>query len=305
MAVNRYDQASRHLARQAGGSLWPWLLDLSADEVRFERLLQTHFTLPGFPERVGDTVAALTDLQSGGRPWAVCLEFQSEPDFDMSDRLLVILGLLRLTEKPSAESGDRYWVGAVVVNLTGRGQAERDLHWSGAGLRLLLEPREWNVPDVEAAQVLRQVEEGAAPVEALAWLPLMQGGSDSAMIRRWLELARREKDSRRRADLGLVLVFAELANCQDVWRKALEGWDMKESQIVKEWEDKARREGEAKGKTEGKAEALLQFLQKRFKTVPDDLRTAILAAQEDRLTGWLDVAFTARSLRRFRAQAGL
>ena len=42
---------------------------------------------------------------------------------------------------------------------------------------------------------------------------------------------------------------------------------MRESQIVKAWEDRAHREGEAKGK----AEALLQFLQKRFKTVPDDI----------------------------------
>ena len=216
MAVNRFDQASRHLARQAGAPLWPWLLGLSAEQVRFERLLQTHFTLPGFPERVGDTVAALIDLQGSGRPWALCLEFQSEPDFDMSDRLLVVLGLLRLTERHSAESGDRYWVGAVVVNLTGRGQAARDLHWRGAGLRLLLEPREWNLCDMEAALVLRQVEEGRAPVEVLAWLPLMQGGGELAIIQRWLELARGVTDPRRRADLGLVLVFAELTECRDV-----------------------------------------------------------------------------------------
>ena len=301
MAANRYDQASRHLARQAGAPLWPWLLDLTAAQVRFERLLQTHFTLPGFPERVGDTVAALTDLQGGGRPWALCLEFQSAPDFDIPDRLLVILGLLRLTERPSAEAGDRYWVGAIVVNLTGRGSAQRDLHWRGAGLHLLLQPREWNLEELDADQVMNQVERGAAPVEVLAWLSLMHGGSDPAIIQRWLELARRVTDPQRRADLGLVRVFAELTNCQDVWRKALEGWDMQESQLVKEWEDKARREG----KIEGKAEALLLFLQKRFKTVPDDLRGAIMAAPEDRLTAWLDLAFAARSLRRFRAQAGV
>lgn len=84
---------------------------------------------------------------------------------------------------------------------------------------------------------------------------------------------------------------------------------MKESQIVKEWEDKARREGEARGKVEGKAEgkaeSLLQVLQKRFKKVPDDLRAAIVAAEESRFTGWLDIALGARSLRRFREQAGL
>jgi hypothetical protein len=31
MAANRYDQASRHLARQAGGPLWPWLLGLAPE----------------------------------------------------------------------------------------------------------------------------------------------------------------------------------------------------------------------------------------------------------------------------------
>src|SRR4051812_40892197 len=106
MATNRYDQASRHLAREAGEKLWPWLLGLSSEQVRFVRLLQTHFTVPGFPERVGDLVAALTDLVGGSRPWAVCLEIQTEPDFDMSDRLLVTLGLVRRTERPSVEVGD-------------------------------------------------------------------------------------------------------------------------------------------------------------------------------------------------------
>jgi hypothetical protein len=298
MATNRYDQASRHLARQAGGALWPWLLGLTKEQVRFERLLQTHFTLPGFPERVGDTVAALTDLEGGGRPWAVCVEFQSEPDFDMPDRLLVILGLVRTTEHPSEEPGDRYWVGAVIVNLTGRGLAQRDLEWRGAGLRLLIQPREWNLEEVDAGRVMREVEQGRAPVEALALIPVMSGGSNPVIIKHWLELARRQTDPQRRADLGLALVFAELVNRQDVWREALEGWNMKESQIVKEWEDKAR--------AEAKAEMLLQVLEKRFKTIPDDLRTAILTMQDpQRLTTWADLAFSTRSLSSFRKKAGL
>ena len=64
MATNRYDQASRHLARQAGGRLWLWLLGLMENQARFERLLQTHFTVPGFPERVGDLTAALRAIRA-------------------------------------------------------------------------------------------------------------------------------------------------------------------------------------------------------------------------------------------------
>ena len=54
MAVNRYDQVSRHLAREAEGRLWPWLLRLPAAKVGFRRYLPTQLTVPGFPERISD-----------------------------------------------------------------------------------------------------------------------------------------------------------------------------------------------------------------------------------------------------------
>jgi hypothetical protein len=294
MATNRYDQASRHLARQSGARLWPWLLGLTARQVRFERLPQTQFTVPGFPERVGDVAAALADLENGGRPWAVCLEFQSEPDFDMADRLLVELGLVRLTQRPSDHPGDRYWVGGVVVNLTGQGSAGRDLEWRGGGLRLLLRPREWNLAALDAARLLTAVERGLAPAEAMAWVPVMQRGGDPAISRRWLRLAGGQADPARRADLGLAGVFAELVGREDAWRQALEGWNVKESPIVKEWENMAT------------ANALLEVLQTRFKDVPADLRAALLAEQDSqRLTSLIQLAVKARSLGGFRKNAGL
>ena len=81
---------------------------------------------------------------------------------------------------------------------------------------------------------------------------------------------------------------------QDVWREAVKGLDMKEPQIVKEWQAETR------------AEDLLQILQQRFKAIPDDLRTAILAVKDlDRLTPWINLAVSARTLRTFRKQAGV
>jgi hypothetical protein len=75
-----------------------------------------------------------------------------------------------------------------------------------------------------------------------------------------------------------------------------------ESQVVKEWTAKARAEGEAKGK----AEALLDVLQERFKAIPHDLRTAITAVNDaDRLRGWIVLAVKERTLRKFREKAGL
>jgi len=310
MPSNRYDQISRHLARQAAGALWPWLLGLPARQVRFGRYLPTQLTVPGFPERVSDTIAELFDLEQGGRPWAVPVEFQSEPDFDMPDRLLVILGLLRLTQRPSPEVGDRYWAGAVVVNLTGSGSAERDLEWRGAGLHTLLKPRELNLAELDAGVVMDQVERGKAPCEVLALIPLMHRGADPDMIDRWLGLAGSVPDAKRRAELVLARIFAELVGRQDLWIKALEGWQMQESptigRLLAEAKAEAKAEGEARGEARGRAEALLQVLRKRFKRVPADLRTAILAVQEpERLTAWVDTAITADTLRLFRQQAGL
>jgi hypothetical protein len=278
--------------------LWPWLLGLTPKQVGFQRLLQTHFTLPGFPERVGDLAAALTDREDGSQPWAVCVEFQSEPDFDMPDRLMVVMALIRLTERPSEEVGDRYSVGAVVVNLTGKGSARREHHWRGAGLHVLVQPREWNFAEVPADLVMRQVADGLAPLEALAWIPLMLRGNDPGIIEQWPILARRETNRQRRADLGLALVFAELVGTDKLWARTLEGWNVRESPFLKQQEDRAL--------AKGKAESLLQILQQRFKTVPDDLSTAILEVQDlGRLTSWINLAVSARTLRTFRKQAGV
>jgi hypothetical protein len=298
MAANRYDRASRHLGRQAGALFWLWLLGLNKQQVRFLGPLQTHFTLPDFPERIGDLVAALADLEAAGPPWAICAEFQTEPDFDMPDRLLVILGLLRLTARPSEAAGDRYAVGAIVVNLTGQGLALRDHEWRGAGLHLLIQPHEWNLEEVDAELVMRQVENREAPVEALAFIPLMKGGNEEGMMQRWVTRARRERNPRRLADLGLAQVFAELVGTEDLWRETLKGWNMRESPFLKELEDQAR--------AAAKAEDLLQILQERFEAVPGDLRSAILGVQDlQRLTAGLSLAIKVRTLASFRKKAGL
>jgi hypothetical protein len=114
------------------------------------------------------------------------------------------------------------------------------------------------------------------------------------MIQRWLQLAGQETDQQRRGDLSMAKVFAELVNRQDVWRKALEGWNMKESAIIKEIVN------------ETKAEMVLHALEKRLKSVPEDLRSAILAVQDSqRLDELHDLALESRSLHRFRQEANL
>jgi hypothetical protein len=81
---------------------------------------------------------------------------------------------------------------------------------------------------------------------------------------------------------------------------------MKESQIIKQWEEEARARGKARGRAEGMAEVLLHVMEKRFKQVPKDLRDTVLAIRDaDRLLALADAALSARTLRRFREQAGV
>ena len=210
MAVNPFDQACRYLARGWGASLLSWLLGVPPEALRFVRWLDTRLTVPGQPERLGDTIAHLERLDQGGIPWAVPVEFQVEPDPLMFGRLLVYEGLTWLLEKPAALPGDRFQLQAVVVNLTGVGKSGRRMIWrEGAGT--VLEPIEWDLETKDAAAVLEQVANGQAPRSVLVWIPLMRQGSEPGIIQRWLELAAQEPDLQRKADLALVRVFAELA----------------------------------------------------------------------------------------------
>jgi hypothetical protein len=304
---NVYDQASRFLLRLGAQAWLLWLLGAKPEEVGFVCWLDTRaLPWPGQPDRTCDTVAWLSDHSDGDRPRALVAESQVQPDPEMFGRLSQYLGAVRVDLRPGRSRGDRFHVGAVVVNLTGKGQVGQTMRLGRTRVSTELGVAEWNLGELDAGEVLAEVAAGRAPRLVLAWLPLMRNGSELAIIQRWLELARQETDKEKREALGLALVFAEKAGCGAAWREALKGWDVMESQVVREWTAQARAEGEAKGKAEGKAEALLQVLQRRFKAVPDDLRSAIQAVQgPDRLTAWIDLAFESRSLRQFRHKAGL
>src|SRR5919202_5839464 len=135
MPANPFDQACRYLTKADPEGALPWLLRLPPAGLGFDGWLDTPtLPFPGEPERTCDTVASLRDTARGGVPWAVVVEFQVEPDPDMFGRLLVYLGRLWLERGPSPERGDRFELGAVVVNLTGAGRSSRRMDWPEAGL---------------------------------------------------------------------------------------------------------------------------------------------------------------------------
>jgi hypothetical protein len=323
MDGNPFDQASRYLARRAGAPLMHWLLGCGPGAMRFSGWLDTQLTVPGQPERTCDTIARVVRLDQGGLPWAIPVEFQTETDPAMFGRALVYMGLLYQQEKPSPERGDRFAVVVVVVNLTGTGRSGRQFVWreqapetsaeekaadpeagadqapAGRGpCETTFLPEEWNFAGVSAGEVLDAVARDEAPRLVLAWIPLMQGGDDPAIIARWLEAAGQESDPQVKADLGLARVFAEAADRRAVWSKALEGFNVIRSRVVEEWKAEAKQEGEM----EGTVKTLLRVLRRRFGDLPSDVEMQIRGTTDRTLLDqWTDLAATAASLDDFRS----
>jgi len=107
-----------------------------------------------------------------------------------------------------------------------------------------------------------------------------------------------------------VTLFAELTGCVEQWKSGLEGWNMRESTVLAEWNAEARAEGRTEGRAEGRAEglaqgernALLLMLGRKFGApVATDLVAAIEAqADPDVLSRWLTSAIDAEAIETFR-----
>src|SRR5262245_20258478 len=171
MSTNDYDRACRYLLRAYAAAMLRWLLRLPADQMQLQGWLEPRMTEPGRDERISDTIAWLLNVKRNGVPWAVVVEFQIEPDPDMFGRLLEYLGAAYRLFRPSPEKGDRFQVGAVVVNLKGNGKSFRRVTWKEAGLDVRLKGREWNLAALDARRVLGEVEAGTAPRPVLAFVP--------------------------------------------------------------------------------------------------------------------------------------
>jgi len=122
----------------------------------------------------------------------------------------------------------------------------------------------------------------------------MQKGGTPATMRRWLEVADLETDPRRKADLALVVVFAQLTGCQRAWQKALGGFNVIESVIVNEW------------KAQAVVQNLIAILERKFPPVPDEVLAKLEATTGlDVLQRWVVAAAVADSLDAFRRDAGI
>jgi len=201
-----------------------------------------------------------------------------------------------LQQKPSPERGDRYEIGGAVINLEDQGVASRKFEWPTVGLKTIFQVVERNLESASAAETLAHIEAGTVGRCILPFIPLMQSGDESGIMKQWKRLAKAEPDEYKRSDYGAIAqVLAEIPKRQQAWKQALKGWNMMLSKQVLEWQAEARMEG----KVEGQAETILRVLTAQFKTVPP-VRDKLLAEQDPEvLANYAAFAGTAKSLRDF------
>jgi hypothetical protein len=219
MSPNHFDQASRYAVKLDPKGFLHWLLEAVMARLHFHGWLDTRtIPFPGHAERTCDTVAELID-QVTSLAWAVVVEFQSEPDADLFGRLLEYLGRLWRELRPTGQPGHRFQVVAAVVNLTGTGRTSREMALSPR-LRTVLDVREINLHEQDAAPLLEAIAAGRHTRALLPWIPLLRGGSAAGIMERWKEVAAMERDSRRRGDYaGLAIVLADLVDTRPAWKK--------------------------------------------------------------------------------------
>jgi hypothetical protein len=88
----------------------------------------------------------------------------------------------------------------------------------------------------------------------------------------------------------MALVFAELAGCAEVWKRALKGWNMIQSQQIREWQEEARLET----RLETTRQVLLRALELRFPgAMSRRFRKRVEASDDlEELKRWFDAALT-------------
>lgn len=254
--------------------------------------------VPGL-ERVGDLVAVLRRTDQSGKEVFLITEIEGEPRRHAVKRLGVYTLLLSIEESTGPGPEDEPPVGSCLLNLTGRREpATVKLQVPGTTSQLTVGPLVVNLGSEDAARTLAAVREGTTARCILPWIPLMAGGGDRGLIEDWKKVAGEEPDAELRSAYGLIaLVFAELTATFVSWQQALEGWEMKESQVL----SKIKREGAIEAEIRTLRGAVLEVLRVRLANpVPEAVRLAVEGTNDPEiLRRWHHLALTTNTIREF------
>jgi hypothetical protein len=296
-----FDETARQTCKVSGAGLTAWLdrfaaESMAADFASWDDTRRTSW--PGGPERTDDVVCVLR-RRADGKPAHLIVEVETDPRPDSVARLGIYELLLTIEVRGVLADGPPVF--GALVHLTGSKKGgPLILSKSASHPGVLVQPIEVWLADESAADTLALIESGELELCILPWVVLMRGGGDPELIERWKQLAGREPDAEKRASYrAFALVFAELIPEEVVWQRHLEGWEMRESQYLKSFEDR----GEAKGEVKRARADLLRILQSRLGVpVPEPIRLAIEGTNDLAvLDRWFDAALVAASWADFQA----
>jgi hypothetical protein len=302
--MNPFDRTARQASKVNAGPFFAWLLShfQPPPPLVFERWDDTRrSSWEGGPDRTNDLLAQLRRTDQAGRLAYLLVEFQSEPEKHMLQRLGVYELLLSREIAPEDEAGSEVAVGSILVHLTGEEATPRlVLGVPGTGKGTRVEPLIVNLYKDDAAATLADMVAGRTGLCVLPWVPLMKGAGQPALIAEWKRVAMTEPDPHNRAQhREVALVFAELSKELVNWQKGLEGWEMLESQVINGWINRGR----ISGILEARRADVLRILSLRLHgPVPEPIRLAVEGTNDpDTLARWLDAASQAQTWAEFRA----
>ncbi|HEX9943841.1 MAG TPA: Rpn family recombination-promoting nuclease/putative transposase [Thermoanaerobaculia bacterium] len=228
------------------------------------------------------------------------LEFQSEPDSQMSLRFSVYTGLLRQDLVRSREV-PRSAEPPLVLPVVLYNGLQRWIDRPGASYRLIDMLRDPLPADPENLVALlcelersRTPEELSRPVETLGWL---LRGSEMADLRRAFHAVLRESLLPNRFPEARIPALLELEEIRPMLRETVRGWTQEwKREGLEEGLEKGRNEGRREGHREGEAALLIRQLEFKFGSLRPEDRARIDIADAERLLAWGERVLTARSL---------
>ena len=301
--MGMYDEVARHAGKLDGFVLFQWIgrrdpfLAYSFDSWEDARRI----SLPGQPDRTNDLVALLQP-QDPNRPpaWGI-VEVQAEPERLIFARLGVYQLLLLQELDSTAKTPTEPLIRSVLLNLTGESPVEG---WESALPGLAVKPIVINLKNESATQLLQEIEAGQLGLALLPWVPLMNEGGNKEVIDKWKELAGREpSEERRRMFCDFALIFAELSKKLVLWQRALEGWQMLESQLILG----VLKRGKEEGRVETRRAYIEEFIRSRLADpVPEDIFLAIEGTNDPTiLDRWFKLAIEVSDVAEFRKRMKL
>jgi hypothetical protein len=295
-----FDEVGRQACKVEGPGFVPWVgrfaaESMAADFGTWDDTRRTSW--PGGPERTDDVVCVLR-RRADGTPAHLIVGVATEPRADDLARLGVYELLLAIEVRAVREDGPPVY--GAIIHLTGTSKdGPLLLTKSASHPGVLVKPIEIWLADQSATETLDLIESGELASCVLPWVVLMRGG-EPANIDRWKRLVEREAAAEKRVLYrSFALTFAELIPELVTWQRHLEGWEVRESQYLKSFEDKGRHEGEVK---RSRADLLTGLGLKLGGTVPEPIRLAIEGTNDlDTLDRWFRALFTVNSWEEFQA----